>query len=106
MKTSINLRIIPEKNSIKHGINWIYPPIYPPLQRRNSQCVLASVVLKEEIDPDTLQRAVDLTLPRFPASKVALHKVFSGGIWNPMTIPVPFVMPDIINPCMPMLFKS
>ena len=60
--------------------------VYPTLQRRNfSNVFRLSVVLKEEIDPDTLQRAVDLTLP----SKLPFIRVFSGGIWNPMTIPVP-----------------
>ena len=54
--------------------------VYPTLQRRNfSNVFRLSVVLKEEIDPDTLQRAVDLTLPRFPAFKVALHK---GIFWR------------------------
>ena len=52
--------------------------VYPTLQRRNfSNVFRLSVVLKEEIDPDTLQRAVPFI------------RVFSGGIWNPMTIPVP-----------------
>lgn len=81
--------------------------VYPTLQRRNfSNVFRLSVVLKEEIDPDTLQRAVDLTLPRFPAFKVALHKGIFWRYLEPNDHPGPFVMPDIINPCMPMLFKS
>lgn len=81
--------------------------VYPTLQRRNfSNVFRLSVVLKEEIDPDTLQRAVDLTLPRFPTFKVALHKGIFWRYLEPNDHPGPFVMPDIINPCMPMLFKS
>ena len=81
--------------------------VYPTLQRRNfSNVFRLSVVLKEEIDPDTLQRAVDLTLPRFPAFKVALHKGIFWRYLEPNDHPGPFVRPDIINPCMPMLFKS
>ena len=81
--------------------------VYPTLQRRNfSNVFRLSVVLKEDIDPDTLQRAVDLTLPRFPAFKVALHKGIFWRYLEPNDHPGPFVMPDIINPCMPMLFKS
>ena len=81
--------------------------VYPTLQRRNfSNVFRLSVVLKEEIDPDTLQRAVDLTLPRFPSFKVALHKGIFWRYLEPNDHPGPFVRPDIINRCMPMLFKS
>ena len=81
--------------------------VYPTLQRRNfSNVFRLSVDLKEEIDPDTLQRALHLTLPRFPAFKVALHKGIFWRYLEPNDHPGPFVMPDIINPCMPMLFKS
>ena len=81
--------------------------VYPTLQRKNfSNVFRLSVVLKEEIDPDTLQKAVDLTLPRFPHSKLPCEKAFSGVYLEPNDRPGPFVMPDIINPCMPMLFKS
>ena len=72
--------------------------VYPTLQRRNfSNVFRLSVVLKEDIDPDTLQRAVDLTLPRFPAFKVALHKGIFWRNLEPNDHPRPYVMPDIIN---------
>ena len=33
-----------------------------------------SVLLKEEIQPDVLQQALDMTLPRFPTYKAAIRK--------------------------------
>ena len=68
----------------KHQKTWykldLSANVYPTLQRKNfSNVFRLSVVLKEEIDPDTLQKAVDLTLPRFPAFKVALRK---GIFWR------------------------
>lgn len=81
--------------------------VYPTLQRKNfSNVFRLSVVLKEEINPDLLQRAVDLALPRFPAFKVALRKGVFWRYLEPNNRPGPFVMPDIVNPCMPMHFKA
>lgn len=81
--------------------------VYPTLQRRNfSNVFRLSVVLKEKIDAELLQKAVDMTLPRFPAFKVALRKGVFWRYLEPNNRPGPFVMPDIVNPCMPLLFKS
>ena len=81
--------------------------VYPTLQRRNfSNVFRLSVVLKENIDADLLQKAMDMTLPRFPAFKVALRKGVFWRYLEPNNRPGPFVMPDIVNPCMPLLFKS
>ena len=81
--------------------------VYPTLQRRNfSNVFRLSVVLKEKIDAELLQKAMDMTLPRFPAFKVALRKGVFWRYLEPNNRPGPFVMPDIVNPCMPLLFKS
>ena len=41
--------------------------VYPTLQRRDFSSVYRlSVLLKEEIQPEVLQKAVDMALPRFP----------------------------------------
>ena len=54
--------------------------VYPTLQRRDFSSVYRlSVVLKEKIDPQLLQQALDLTLPRFPTYKVAIRK---GVFWR------------------------
>ncbi len=81
--------------------------VYPTLQRRNFSSVYRlSVILKERVESDLLQRAVDLTLPRFPTFKVAMRKGVFWRYLEPNHRPGPFVEPDIVNPCMPMFFQS
>ena len=81
--------------------------VYPTLQRRDFSSVYRlSVALKEEIDPQLLQQALDLTLPRFPTYKVAIRKGVFWRYLEPNNRPGPFVQPDIQNPCMPMHFRS
>lgn len=81
--------------------------VYPTLQRRDFSSVYRlSVVLKETIRPDVLQKAVDLSLKRFPTYKVAIRKGLFWRYMEPNDRPGPFVQPDIKNPCMPMSFKA
>lgn len=81
--------------------------VYPTLQRRNFSSVYRlSVILKEKVEPDLLQKAVDLTLPRFPTFKVAMRKGLFWRYLEPNDRPGPFVEPDIVNPCMPMFFQN
>ncbi len=81
--------------------------VYPTLQRKDFSSVYRlSVVLKEKIDPTLLQKALDITLPRFPTYKVAIRKGLFWRYLEPNNNPGPFVMPDIKNPCMPMPFKA
>ena len=81
--------------------------VYPTLQRKNfSNVYRISLSLKENVQPDILQKALDLTLPRFPTVQVALRK---GLFWRYLEAnhrPGPFVREDIENPCMPMHFKA
>ena len=50
--------------------------VYPTLQRRDFSSVYRlSVVLKEEIRPQVLQKALDMTLPRFPTYKAASRAI-------------------------------
>ena len=81
--------------------------VYPTLQRRNFSSVYRlSVLLKEPIRPDVLQKAVDIALKRFPTYRVAIHKGLFWRYLEPNSRPGPFVEPDIANPCMPMYFKA
>lgn len=61
-----------------------------------------SAVMDEKVDPDTLQRAVDRTMPRFPTFRVRIRKGFFWCYFEPNLKPGPFVKPDISNPCQPM----
>ena len=81
--------------------------VYPTLQRKDFSSVYRlSVILKEPVNPDILQQAVDITLKRFPTYKTAIHKGLFWRYLEPNTKPGPFVQPDIRNFCMPMPFRS
>ena len=81
--------------------------VYPTLQRKDFSSVYRlSVLLKEEIKPDILQKAVEMTLPRFPTYKVAMRKGLFWRFLEPNYRPGPFVQEDVRNFCMPMSFKS
>lgn len=81
--------------------------VYPTLQRRDFSSVYRlSVVLKDEIDPQVLQQALDLTLPRFPTYKAAIRKGLFWRYLEPNDRPGPFVQQDVKNPCQPMHFKA
>lgn len=81
--------------------------VYPTLQRKDFSSVYRlSVILKEPIQPEVLQVAVDRSLPRFPTYKAAIRKGVFWRYLEPNDRPGPFVQPDIKNPCMPMPFKA
>lgn len=81
--------------------------VYPTLQRRDFSSVYRlSVVLKEEIQPEVLQKALDMTLPRFPTYKAAIRKGLFWRYLEPNDRPGPFVQEDVKNPCQPMNFKA
>lgn len=81
--------------------------VYPTLQRRDFSSVYRlSVILKEPVRPEILQKAVDMVLPRFPTYKSAIRKGLFWRYLEPNDRPGPFVQPDIKNPCMPMPFKA
>ncbi len=98
--------------SDKKGSHGWYPLdlsaiVYPTLQRRDFSSVYRlSMLLKEEIQPDILQKAVDITLPRFPSYKVAMRKGLFWRFLEPNNRPGPFVQKDVRNFCMPMPFKT
>lgn len=81
--------------------------VYPTLQRRDFSSVYRlSVLLKEEVNAQVLQKAVDMTLPRFPTYKAAIRKGLFWRYLEPNNRPGPFVQPDVKNPCQPMYFKA
>lgn len=81
--------------------------VYPTLQRRDFSSVYRlSVLLKEEIQPEVLQRAVDMTMPRFPTYKAAIRKGLFWRYLEPNNRPGPFVLKDVKNQCQPMYFKA
>lgn len=95
----------------KHFSEWykldLSAIVYPTLQRRDFSSVYRlSVLLKEPVQPELLQKALDRTMPRFPTYKAAIRKGLFWRYLEPNNRPGPFVQPDIKNPCMPMSFKA
>lgn len=81
--------------------------VYPTLQRRDFSSVYRlSVLLKEEVNPEVLQQAVDRVMPRFPTYKSAIRKGLFWRYLEPNNRPGPFVQPDVKNPCQPMYFNA
>ena len=102
-----------QKNGVKKPVRrtWykldLSAIVYPTLQRRDFSSVYRlTAVLKEPVNPDILQKAVDLALPRFPTYKSAIRKGLFWRYLEPNNRPGPFVQRDIRNPCMPMPFKE
>ena len=81
--------------------------VYPTLQRRDFSSVYRlSLLLKEDVQPDILQQAVDIAMKRFPTYRSAMHKGLFWRYLEPNTNPGPIVQKDIRNFCIPMPFKS
>lgn len=81
--------------------------VYPTLQRRDFSSVYRlSVLLKEEVRPEVLQQALDMTLPRFPTYKAAIRRGLFWRYLEPNNRPGPFVQEDVKNPCQPMYFRA
>jgi len=81
--------------------------LYSAIQKDKYSAIYRfSALMKERVDPQALQRAVDKTMPRFPSFAVRIKK---GAFWyyfepNPAT--GPFVKMDISNPCQPVRFRE
>ena len=74
--------------------------VYPTLQRRDFSSVYReSVVLKEPVQPDILQQAVDIALTRFPTYKTAIRKGLFWRYLEPNNRPRPFKRTFAISVC-------
>ena len=58
-----------------------------------------SVVLKETIDPELLEQALERTLLRFPCFAVRMRKGFFWHYFEHNSLPAPPVLADVGNPC-------
>lgn len=81
--------------------------LYSAIQKdRYSAIYRFSALMRERVDPQALQRAVNKTMPRFPSFGVRIKK---GAFWyyfEPNHAPGPFVKEDISNPCQPVRFRE
>ncbi len=81
--------------------------VYSAIQKERYSAVYRfSAVMDQPVDPETLQRAVDKTMPRFPGFRV---RIKPGIFWYYSEFndaPGPFVQKDISNPCQPIRFDQ
>lgn len=101
---------MPHKNKINNA-TWykldLSAIVFPTLQRRDFSSVFRiSMHLYEDINPDIMQKAIDLSMNRFPTYKSAIHTGIFWRYLEPNNRPGPFLKEDIQNPCMPMPFRS
>ena len=81
--------------------------LYSSLQsEKYSATYRFSALMKEKVDPEALQRAVNRTMPRFPGFGVRIRR---GVFWHYLEqnpAPGPFVKPDVSDPCQPFRFEE
>lgn len=81
--------------------------LYSAIQKeRYSAIYRFSAVMKESVNPEHLQRALELTMPRFPGFAVRIKRGVFWHYFEPNPNPGPFVKPDIANPCQPVRFQE
>ncbi|MHC1694853.1 MAG: alcohol acetyltransferase [Eubacteriales bacterium] len=71
------------------------------LKKNYSNVFRITLRMKKKVDPDILQKALEIILPRFPYYTVTMRR---GVFWYYLEEndrPFPPVKPDILNPCMP-----
>lgn len=81
--------------------------LYSAIQKETYSAVYRfSAVLHETVDPNVLQRAIDLTMPRFPGFRSRMRRGMFWYYLEPMDIPGPMARPDIANPCQPLRLRE
>lgn len=81
--------------------------VYSAIQRQDYSAVYRfSAVMRQPVDPQALQRALEKTIRRFPAFHVRVRKGVFWYYMEPDPRPSPTVKPDINNPCQPMRFSQ
>lgn len=81
--------------------------LYSALQKEEySPIYRFSALMCEPVDPEVLQRAVKLTMPRFPGFTVRIRRGMFWYYLEPNTAPGPFLKEDVSDPCQPFRFRE
>ncbi|MBP1737693.1 MAG: hypothetical protein H6Q60_1574 [Oscillospiraceae bacterium] len=81
--------------------------MYSAIQRNTYSAVFRfSAVMTGKVNPDVLQRAIALTIPRFPTFRVKMKRGVFWYYFEPNDAPGPFLKADISNFCQPMRAKE
>ena len=81
--------------------------LYSALQKEEYSAIYRfSALMEKDVDPASLQRAIDRCMPRFPTFAVRIRK---GAFWYYLehnSAPGPFLKEDVSDPCQPVRFKE
>lgn len=81
--------------------------LYASLQsEKYSATYRFSAVMAEPVNPAALQRAIDLTMPRFPGFRVRVRHGFFWHYLENNPAPGPFLKEDVSDPCQPFRFQE
>lgn len=81
--------------------------LYASLQsEKYSAAYRFSAVMTDPVDPVALQRAIDLTMPRFPGFSVRVRHGFFWHYLETNSAPGPFLKEDVSDPCQPFRFQA
>jgi len=81
--------------------------LYSSLQsERYSSTYRFSAQMTERVDPEALQRAIDLVMPRFPGFAMRIRRGFFWHYLEPNQAPGPFLREDVSDPCQPFRFQG
>lgn len=81
--------------------------MYSSLQREEYSAIYRfSAVMRDKVQPDALQRAIDKVMPRFPGFRSRIRKGFFWYYFEPNKAPGPFLKEDVAEPCRPVRFNE
>lgn len=96
-----------KKNSKPDKSNWYRLDnaalMYSAIQKNTYSAVFRfSAMMTEKVNPKALQRAIDLTMPRFPTFRVKMKHGLFWYYFEPNNATGPFLKNDMSNFCQPM----
>ena len=81
--------------------------LFPAIAGENmSNVYRICVTLTEPVEPEFLQQAVDMVLPKFDGFNLRMRKGVFWRYLEPNDRPGPFVQKDVRNPMQPMHYKT
>lgn len=81
--------------------------LYSALQSEEYSAIYRfSALMAEPVDRAALQRAMDITMPRFPGFGLRIRRGLFWYYLEPNTAPGPFLKEDVSDPCQPFRFHE
>ena len=79
--------------------------MYSSIQKEQFSAIYRfTAVMKDKVDPEALQRAIDKVLQRFPGFRSKIRRGLFWYYFEPNRAPGPFLREDVSDPCRPVRF--